>query len=214
MPNGELRMTNEGRVLEAGSWKLEARSWKREAGSVLLAIAAVVCAPGCLVLNVNPLYDGDTIGWDAALLGSWRDADDNVSLTIEADEWKSYRIHYVHPIETGDLTGYLTIVGDERYIDLMPLRGKDHGAFLIPVHAALRLRLDGDNLEVVPLSYDWFAERSRAVSVPGLSYAFDQKQNAVIMSTTAALRTWLRRQPAAGSMFGAAAVFTRVKAGG
>ena len=169
-------------------------------------------APGCLVLNVNPVYDGDTIGWDPALVGSWHDAEDNVTLEIQPDEWKSYRIRYQHPIEQGDLTAYLTIVGNDRFVDVMPARGKDYGSFLVPVHAVLRIHLAGDSLTVTPLSYDWFFDRLREnIRVPGLACAFDQKDNALIVSSTSALRTWLRRQPAGDGMFGASAVFTRVK---
>lgn len=177
----------------------------------LMLLAVVMCASGCLVVGVHPVYDEDTIGWDPALVGSWRDVDDNVTIDVEADEWKSYRIHYVHPIESGDVTAYLTIVGNERYVDLTPVRGKDPGSFLLPIHASLRLRLDGDILEVTPLSYDWFADRSRGGAVPGLSSTFDQKLNVLVLSPTAAWRGWLRQQPADGPMFGAAAVFTRVK---
>jgi hypothetical protein len=179
----------------------------------VVCAAALVCAPACLVLNVNPIYDSETILWDPALVGTWRDADDNVAVTIEADEWKSYRIHYVHPIETGHLTGYLTLLGDDSYLDVMPARGQDRGSFLVPIHVLLRVRLEGDELEVTPLSYDWFVDRSRAGGkLAGLSYAFDQKQNVLMVSPTAALRSWLRRQPTDGPMFGASAVFTRVKA--
>ena len=184
--------------------------------SIRVAVAAIALAgtEGCLVLSLNPLYDDDSIGWDPALIGSWRDADDNVSLEIQADEWRSYRIHYVHPIETGDLTGYLTTVGDHRYLDVMPLRGKDYGSFLAPVHATLRVRLDGDTLEVVPLSYDWFSERSRRGRIAGLSNVFDQKQNALITSPTVPFRNWLRVQPADGAVFGAPAEFKRNTSGG
>lgn len=167
-----------------------------------MLIAAAASASGCLVLSLNPVYDDETIGWDPALIGSWRDNEDNVTIDIEADEWKSYRIRYVH----------VTTVGDERYVDLTPVRGKDHGSFLVPIHASLRMRLDGDTLEVTPLSYDWFIDRARrGAAVSGLSYRFDQKSNALVTSSTKALRGWLRRQPADGPMFGAPAVFTRVK---
>jgi hypothetical protein len=183
----------------------------RSAGR-LLVLAASATVAGCLVVSVHPVYDQDTIRWDPALVGSWRDADDDVTIDIEADEWRSYRIHYVHPIETGDLSAYLTIVGDDRYVDLTPVRGKDHGSFLVPVHASVRVRLDGDSLEVTPLSYDWFADRARSRSgVVGLSFAFDQKSNVLILSATDALRAWVRRQPADGPTFGASAVFTRIK---
>lgn len=151
-----------------------------------------------------------TIGWDPNLVGRWEDADDKATVQIERGEWKSYRIHYVHPIETGDLTGYLTIVGDERYLDVMPARGEDRGAFLIPVHALLRVRLTGDQLELTPLSYDWFYDRLRSGrGGPGLGVALDQKENALIVSPVDRLRAWLRLQAPEGPVFGAAATFVR-----
>ena len=155
------------------------------------------------------MYDDESIGWDPALLGHWEDVDDNASIEIQRGEWKSYRIHYVHPIETGNLTGYLTAIGDERYLDVMPARGEDRGSFLVPVHAALRVRIDGDRLELTPLSYDWFFERFKAARPTGVNTAMDQKENVLIVTPTTRLRTWLRMQPPDGPMFGAGAVFTR-----
>lgn len=181
---------------------------------ILLFITALALAPGCLVLSVNPVYDAESLGWEPALLGAWQDPDDRSSMQIDRDEWRSYRIHYIHPIEKGDLTGYLTAVGDDRYLDLMPARGEDRGSFVVPVHAVLRVRLDGDQLELTPLSYDWFIDRLRAsTTVPGLAVALDQKENALIVAPTAALRDWLRRQRRTGRAFGAPAVFTRTTPG-
>lgn len=173
-------------------------------------IAVTLASSGCLVLSLAPLYDGDSIGYDARLLGSWVDQDDNASMEIGRAEWQSYRIHYVHPIETGDLTGYLTGLGEDRYLDLMPGRGEDRGAFLVPVHVVLRLRLEDDRLELTPLAYDWFADRLRRhQAIAGLAVVLDQKDNALIVSPTAVMRAWLRAQPATGEMFGAATVFVR-----
>jgi hypothetical protein len=177
----------------------------------LACLAIVVAAaPGCLVLSLNPGYDDSTIAWEPALIGHWIDADDKALLHVERGEWRSYRVHYEHPIETGDLTGYLTIVGNDKYLDLMPVRGQDRGSFVIPVHAFLRMRLEGDRLELAPLSYDWFFDRlSAGKPIEGLAVALDQKENALITSPVAALRQWLRGQPPDGAMFGAAATFTR-----
>ena len=171
---------------------------------------AIVSLPGCLVLSLNPVYTDDSLIWDAELLGKWHDADDNVLVEIQRGEWRSYRIHYEHPIESGDLTGYLTTIGDERYLDVMPIRGADRGSFLVPVHAILRVRLQGDTLDVAPLSYDWFVDRVRAArDTSGLALTRDQNENVLILSPPAKLRTWLRGQPQDGAMFGAAATFTR-----
>ena len=178
--------------------------------AALLGVAVAVGAPGCLVVSLNPVYDDTTLAWEPLLVGQWVDADDKAQLEIARGEWRSYRVHYEHPIETGDLTGYLTIVGDDKYLDLMPVRGQDRGSFLIPVHAFLRLRLDGDRLELTPLSYEWFSDRVKAGKpIPDLNVVFDQKDNALIASPVAAIRSWLRLQPADGPMFGAAATFTR-----
>jgi hypothetical protein len=156
------------------------------------------------------VYDDATLAWEPALIGQWIDADDKARLDITRGEWRSYRLHFEHPIETGELTGYLTIVGHEKYLDVMPVRGQDRGSFLIPVHAFLRLRLEGDRLELTPLSYDWLAERVLGGKpIPGLTVVVDQKENAVIASPVDAIRGWLRAQPADGPMFGAAATFTR-----
>ena len=173
--------------------------------------AALATAPGCLVLSLNPAYDDDSIAWEPALVGKWQNAEDGASLEVERGEWRSYRIRYAYPIETGELTGYLTVIGSGQYLDVMPVRGQDHGSFLIPVHAIFRLRLEGDRLELSPLSYDWFFDRLRASkAVAGLNVVKDQKENAVIVSPTARVRSWLRGQPAAAPVFGAAATFTRV----
>jgi hypothetical protein len=175
-----------------------------------LLAAALITAPGCLVLSLHPAYDDESLGWDPALLGTWIDVDDNASMVIERGDWRSFKIHYVHPIETGDLTGYLTAIGDDRYLDVMPARGEDRGAFVIPVHGVLRLELNGDRLELTPLSYDWFFDRVRAgQAIPGLDVAMDQKENALIASPSSKLRDWLRLQPRDGRMFGAGAVFVR-----
>jgi hypothetical protein len=172
--------------------------------------AWVACASsGCLVLSLNPVYDDLTIAWDPALIGAWQSPDDKSSMRIDRGEWQSYRVHYEHPIETGDLTGYLTIVGNDRYLDVMPARGEDHGSFLIPAHAILRVRLDGDSLELTPLSYDWFADRLKTGQpIAGLNATLDQKENALIVSPSGRVRDWLRNQlPPA--VFGAPATFVR-----
>lgn len=181
---------------------------------LLLLLAILAAAPGCLVLGLHPAYDDESIGWEPALLGTWADVEDNASLVIERSEWKSYRIQYAHPIERGELTGYLTSIGDDRYLDVMPMRGEDRGAVVIPVHAMVRVQLAGDRLELTPLSYDWIFDRLRArTAIPGLAVTLDQKENALITSPSARLRAWIRSQPRDGLMFGAAAVFVRKSAG-
>ena len=181
--------------------------------TALLATLALATSSGCLVISLQPAYEDDWLAWDPDLLGAWRDADDNASMRIDAAEWRSYRVHYEHPSEKGDVSGFLTIVGDEHYLDLMPARGADRGSFLLPAHVILRVGLNGDQLALTPLSYDSFADRLRASrALPcALSTEFDQKQNALIVAPTARLRAWLRAQPRDAAVWGAPVTFTRMK---
>ena len=187
----------------------------RRIGVLSIVFVAAAACSGCLVLSLQPAYDDEWLAWDPSLIGMWRDAEDNALLKIDAAEWRSYRLHYEHPSEKGDATGFLTIVGDEHYLDVMPARGEDRGSFLLPAHAVLRVDRTGDELLLTPLSYDWFADRLRAGRTPGgeLTAIFDQKQNALIVSATSRFRAWLRAQPKDSLAWGAAATFTRVRTG-
>lgn len=174
-----------------------------------ILVALCLSCSGCLVLSLQPVYDDDWIAWDPSLVGTWYDADDHVTLQIEAAEWRSYRVQYDHPSEKGELTAYLTTIADDHYLDVTPLRGQDHGSFLIPVHGVLHVQLDGDQLELRALSYDWFSARLKARTSPGIATVFDQKQNAVLTAPTVRLRSWLRALAADSRAWGPSATFTR-----
>jgi hypothetical protein len=177
---------------------------------LLVALTAIVLSSSCLVVSVNPVYDDMSIAWEPNLIGNWIDEDDKASLQIERSEWKSYKIHYVHPIETGDLTGYLTVVGEQRFLDVMPARGSDRGSFLLPLHAIIHVKLDGDRLQLAPLAYDWLADPLRAgKQIAGLNATLDQKDNVLLVTPVDRLREWLRGQSVDGPAFGAAATFKR-----
>jgi hypothetical protein len=181
---------------------------------ILVILFAALVSQACLVLSVNPAHDHESLVWEPALLGEWSNDEDRSSLKIDRAEWQSYRIEYVHPIETGQLTGYLTRIGAATYLDVMPARGQDRGSFLVPVHATLRLALEQDRLEVTALSYDWFFDQvTKRAGVAGLTVALDEKDNALIVSPTSRLRAWIAQQPPTSAVFGASAVFTR-KPGG
>ena len=177
------------------------------------AAAALVCAlasSGCLVVSLQPIYDDESVGWDETLVGTWRNAEDNIEVSIDRAEWRSYRIHYKHPVDTGDFTAYLTTIGDTRYLDLMSERGHDFGPLLIPAHAVLRLERRGDALSVSLLDYDRLSSivrRHRRVA--GLEMTMDQKKNVVLTGSTTDLRRWLRS--AGEDLFDAPAIFTKVK---
>ena len=152
-----------------------------------------------------------TIAFFQGLVGTWRDAEDKIDVTIERAEWRSYTVRYRHPVDTGTFTAHLTIAGDTHYLDLMPERGQDYGPLLVPVHAIVRVERQAETMTITPLDYDRlhaaFTRRTRRPSEPAM--AMDQKQNVFLTGSTAELRQWLRLEGA--NVLGAPATFTRIK---
>lgn len=182
----------------------------RPVAALMLILAAAIFSSGCLVLSLQPIYDADSIAWDEGLLGHWRAPEDNVEVTIERAEWRSYRVRYRHPVETAEFTAYLTAIGDEYFMDLMPVRGQDYGAVLIPSHLIVRARREGERWIVAPLDYDRLVNDVRAGrAAAGARAALDQKQNVILTGSTRELRAWLR--PKADALVSAPAVFERAR---
>jgi hypothetical protein len=170
-----------------------------------IGIAALLSS-GCLVLTLHPVYDDGSIAWDDALLGEWRDAEDNAQVTVTRAEWRSYHVRFVRPSETAEFTGYLTEIGNEHFLDLMPERGEDYGPVLVPVHLVLKVKRRGERWEVA--TFDYEALRREALAgrrIGGGVAALDQKHNVLLTGSSAELREWLRAHGARA--FGAATVF-------
>jgi hypothetical protein len=182
-------------------------------GLLLLAVLAVsMTTSGCLVLGLDRFYDEAAITFDERLLGSWKDADDNVTAVIERSEWRSYKIKFTHPIETGTLTGYLFKEGPSTYLDLAPVRGQDGGSFMMPGHALVRVTIAANELTVAPLAHEWFMRALTAKTLPPALQGFRSEREQIILAAPrAALRRWLQARPADDPAFGAQATFQLVR---
>ena len=175
---------------------------------VVAFVMAAVLSQGCVVVSLHPAYDDETIAWEEGLIGHWRDAEDNVEVTITRGEWRSYRVHYKHPVEEADFTGRLTIIGDSHFLDLMPPKGLDYGAVLVPAHLIVKISRAGDRWRVSALDYDGLRAAIKRGQFPAGLATFDQRQNVVLTSSTTSLRAWLRSL--ADKDFDAPATFERM----
>ena len=184
---------------------------RRSAWRLAIAVTiAAAAAPGCLVLGLDRFYDQARIEFDERLVGTWTDAEDNITVTIERSEWRSYRIQYAHPIEKGALTGYLFREGAHWYLDLTPIRGQDFGSFVVPAHALARIAWRDQDLTVAPLSYDWFHRVVLARKAPAsLAATRGERDQVVLAAARTALRAWLVALPDGDPAIGAAATFRR-----
>ncbi|HYN10163.1 MAG TPA: hypothetical protein VES67_22445 [Vicinamibacterales bacterium] len=177
-----------------------------------LFLAFGIATQGCLVLGLDRFYEEPSISFDERLLGAWRDADDNVTVTVEKSDWRSYRIQYVHPTETGALTGYLFKQGAAVYLDLVAVRGKDFGSFVIPAHGLVRVSFGTDAREVTiaPLSFDWFAKGLADHTLPATLRATKGERDQILLAGARSdLQAWLAARPATDPAFGPDAVFRK-----
>jgi hypothetical protein len=178
--------------------------------SVVVILVSSLLSQGCLVLSLHPVYEDDAIAWDESLLGEWEAPEDNVRVVLEKAEWRSYRVRYEHPVETAEFTAYLTAVGDDYFMDLMPARGHDYGAVLVPAHLVVRLRRSGERWQVSSLDYDRLhADALRRRHADGAAAAIDQKHNVILTWSTGELRDWLRLK--SDAVFGEPVGFERRK---
>jgi hypothetical protein len=163
----------------------------------------------CVVVAIAHFYDEGALTFDERLLGVWRDADDNVTVTVERGEWRSYRISYDHPTEKGTLTGFLFKGQGRLFLDLMPVRGIDPGSFTLPVHALVKIAI-GDGVTASPLRFDWFDVAIAAHGLPAaLGAARGERSQIVLGAASGALGKWLAARPAIDPAFGPEAVFRK-----
>jgi len=160
------------------------------------------------VLSLRPAYDDTSIAFEESLLGKWSSSEDQVQAVIERGEWRSYKVTYTDHSNTKTFQGNLTRVGGTLLIDLTESRGADPGPYLVPVHGVYRLMLKADTLTAAPLEYGWFTRAMKQGSLGRIAASFDDRRNAVIVSSTADLRRWLSKPPA--DVFGAPMTFERV----
>ena len=172
-----------------------------------LALAATL-TQACLVVSLHPVYDPETIGFDAALVGAWVGDEDTSTVTFDRGEWHSYHITIVDGSKTTKLSARLTRVGDLQLLDVSPLDGIDIPDLQIPVHAIYRITVDGDTVSVAALNYDHFYEMAKAGKTDA-GLVLDARKNAVLTAPTAELRQWLQAHAAEEGVFDAPTTLKR-----
>jgi hypothetical protein len=125
-----------------------------------LALAATL-TQACLVVSLHPVYDPETIGFDAALVGTWASQEDTATVTFDRGEWHSYHITIVDGSKTDRFSARLTRVGDLQLLDVAPLDGTDIPDLVIPVHIIYKIAVDADTVSLSALNYDRFYEMAK-----------------------------------------------------
>ena len=127
---------------------------------LLLAAAGTLMCTGCSdFVSLRPFVTDKDAVQDARLLGVWVDEDGEV-YTVSQDG-NGYAIGYSEKKASTvyHLTGKMLKAGDARILDLTPV---EEDAFRIPVHAPLRVWMEGATLRVAFLGSKWLLEQARA----------------------------------------------------
>lgn len=175
-----------------------------------LGVLVALAAPGCLVVALDRFYDEPTIVFDERLLGTWLDADDNVTVTVERSDWRGYRVQYVHPTEKRVLSAYLFKVRETLFLDLSPPRGEDAGPFLLPAHTLVRVTIGASDVTVAPLEFDWFSAALAKKGLPPELHATRGERNQIVLGADRpALVRWLAGRGSTDPAFGEPVVFRK-----
>ena len=173
-------------------------------------VLASTTASGCLVVALDRFYEDTAIVFDERLIGTWKDADDNLTVTIERSDWRAYRLQYVHTTDTRVLSAYLFKVRETFYLDVSPLRGEDPGMFLLPAHTIVRLTIGDGEITASPLDFDWFSAALTRQALPAdLRAARSERSQLVLAAERAVLVRWLAGRTDKDPAFGDPAVFKR-----
>src|SRR6266581_3062484 len=86
---------------------------------VLVALCGVV---GCIPTSINPLYTGQDLVFDPALLGVWRsEGDSKDTWAFEKTGDSEYKFVYTDDEgKTGQFEAHLLKLGHTRFLDLFP----------------------------------------------------------------------------------------------
>jgi len=172
-----------------------------------LALAAAL-TQACLVVSLHPVYDPETIGFDAALVGTWASDEDAATVTFDRGEWHSYHITIVDGSKTSRFSARLTKLGDLQLLDVAPLDGTDVPDLVIPVHIIYKVAVDADTVSFATLNYDRFYDMAKAGKTDG-GLVLDARKNAVLTASTSDLRQWLQAHGADDGVFDTPAMLKR-----
>lgn len=175
-------------------------------------VGALAVSPGCVIVALHPFYAESALVLDDRLAGRWHSVEDNVVVTIERGEWRSYRIVYEHPIDKRSVTGYLFKAGDQFFVDLLPVRGEDPGPFLLSGHALVRLSFGQDELQIAPLDFDVMTRAIANRTAPAeLLPVVTERGQIALTAERAALSRWLSALKPDASVWANHTTLTRVK---
>jgi hypothetical protein len=124
----------------------------------MLAILTVIV--GCIP-SLNPVYTDETLTFEPALLGVWRQPDANALWDFKKFDDKSYRLSYTDDNgQIGHFVGRLARLEGELFLDLYPEEVKSEGNgfykfHVVPIHSIYRVKQADGQLKLAAIDFQW-----------------------------------------------------------
>ncbi len=148
---------------------------------------------GCTeVRSIEPLHAPDTLVFDPALLGVWKEDDGPGLYVVREGRDRSYEI-FVTSTENESAQryrGHLVRLAGEWFLDVTDA---GNTGFAVPAYGFARVRSRGDEMEVAFLETEYL--RKEVIPKSGLS-RFSVEKTVILTAPTADLVDWVRRQAA------------------
>jgi hypothetical protein len=133
-----------------------------------LVLAALCGLTGCIPTSINPLYSGEDLVFDPALIGVWSDqGNSKETWAFEKAGDKEYKLVCTeNDGKTGHFEAHLLKIGPTQFLDLFPdesgIEAMDRSGFykvhLLRTHSFLKVTQIEPALQTAPLDLKWLRE--------------------------------------------------------
>jgi len=197
---------------------------------MLVCLVAVLAFTGC-PMTLYPIYDDDSVIFDEALAGTWRDTDDAIwEFSRKSDDSMTYTWRYSPNTDEDPYTYvfdvHLTKIGDTRFLDVFPDHMEDKAGCCVdnfysedylfklhfyPVHSFFLVRELGDTLVLSRMDHEWFKHYMKKPRWFGVKGRLVDDWW-LLTSPTAKLRRFLKKAAGSEDAFYEGVALERVKA--
>jgi len=179
--------------------------------ALTITIMSLPLTTGCWVQSVYPFYEESDVVADDSLAGTWVGEAELQPCLLNIAFDPGEKVYNIAMSKSAEATeemkcvemtakGHLVQLGSQRFVDVVPTDEKS----LAELHSLMKVKLDGQNLVLVPLDADWLADAIRDKTFD-LTARIDEKVvppvDVILTSPTRDLRNLLRKSGDAEGAF-------------
>ena len=179
--------------------------------ALTITIISLPLTAGCWVQSVYPFYEESDVVADDSLAGTWVGEAELQPCLLNIAFDPGEKVYNIAMSKSAEATeemkcvemtakGHLVQLGSQRFVDVVPTDEKS----LAQLHSLMKVKLDGQNLVLVPLDADWLADAIRDKTLD-LIARIDEKVvppvDVILTSPTRDLRNLLRKSGDAEGAF-------------